>query len=203
MCAWILSAWVCEFMNLQQGAQKNTTFVFQEFQKEAFDNLKGINIVASVLAVSNKESQKQLLRVAVSTVLLKNIKCARTLFFNPELHLVPSQVYFCLSLGNHKNLSVVDFQKGSNGKISFGVLWGSHNNRNRGEMRRWSFKLQATRNVQSRTTTTTSTNQINCTNSTKQRQPQQTHLPYQKQKQFHKHLQDLLLLPWKLHELHQ
>lgn len=50
-------------------------------------------------------------------------------FFNPELHLVPSQVYFCLSLGNHKNLSVVDFQKGSNGKISFGVLWGSHNNK--------------------------------------------------------------------------
>lgn len=200
MCAWILSAWVCEFMNLQQVAisepnaevwdahsqlaQKNTTFVFQEFQKDAFDNLKGINIVASVLAVSNKESQKQLLRVAVSTVLLENIKCART-FFNPELHLVPSQVYFCLSLGNHKNFSVVDFQKGSNGKISFGVLWGSHNNRNRGEMRRWSFKLKATRNVQSRTTTTTSTNQINCTNSTKQRQPQQTHLPYQKQKQFH------------------
>lgn len=56
-----------------QLAQKNTTlnFVFQEFQKDAFDNLKGINIVASVLAVSNKESQKQLLRVAVSTVLLK------------------------------------------------------------------------------------------------------------------------------------
>lgn len=76
-----------------QLAQKNTTFVFQEFQKDAFENLKGINIVASVLAVSNKESQKQLLRVAVSTVLLKNIKCAE-LFLIQNFILSPVRFIF-------------------------------------------------------------------------------------------------------------
>lgn len=72
-----------------QLAQKNTTFVFQEFQKDAFDNLKGINIVASVLAVSNKESQKQLLRVAVSTVLLKKILNVQELFLIQNFILSP------------------------------------------------------------------------------------------------------------------
>ena len=43
-------------------------------------------------------------------------------FFNPELHLVPSQVYFCLSLGNHKNLSVVDFQKGQMERFPLGFF---------------------------------------------------------------------------------